>query len=167
MITPRSNVVRTALDAAAGAAVGAAATVPMSVVMLLVKRSGRMGELPPRRVTDEAIEAVDEAVEALEVDPPEPARKGLTALNHLAFGAAAGVPFAVAHRWLPSRVLREPLGVVYALGIWASAYLGWVPALGIMPSAERDRPGRPAGMIAAHLVYGAALGAGVRLLRRR
>ena len=151
---------RTALDAVTGAVVGAAATVPMIGLMLLAQKSGLMGELPPRRITDEALEAVD-------ADPSETTRTGLTALTHLGFGAAAGVPFAVAHRWLPTRIPRERLGVVYAMGIWASAYLGWVPALGIMPSAERDRPDRPASMIAAHVVYGAALGAGMRLLRRR
>lgn len=158
---------RSLLDAGVGAAVGAAATVPMTALMLLAQRSGLMGELSPRRITDDAVDAVDEAVDEAELDPSEPARKGLTALTHLGFGALAGVPFAVAHRWLPDSVRREPLGVVYALGIWASAYLGWVPALGIMPSAERDRPDRPASMVAAHVVYGAALGAGVRLLRRR
>lgn len=158
---------RVLLDVSAGAVVGAVATVPMSALMLAAQRAGLMGTQPPRRITDEAIEAVDDVVDGAEIDPPEPARRGLTALNHLGFGAAAGVPFVLLRRAFPTRVPPEAVGAVYALGVWASAYQGWVPALGIMPPADEDRPDRPASMIAAHLVYGSVLGAGVRLLRPR
>lgn len=158
---------RVLLDVSTGAAVGAVATVPMSALMLAAQRAGLMGTQPPRRITDEAIEAVDEVADEEDVNPSESTRRGLTALNHLGFGAAAGVPFVLLHRLLPTQVPREAVGAVYALGVWASAYLGWVPALGIMPPADEDRPDRPASMIAAHLVYGSVLGAGVRLLRPR
>jgi len=43
-------------------------------------------------------------------------------------------------------------------------YMGGLPALGIMPRADRDRPGRPQSMALAHIVYGGVLAA---LLRRR
>ncbi|MGJ7442897.1 DUF6789 family protein [Aquipuribacter sp. MA13-6] len=162
MVQPK----RALVDVLTGAAVGAAATLPMSALMLGAQRAGLMGTQPPRRVTDEAIEVVDDATDE-PVDPPETARRALTALNHLGFGAVAGAPFALLHRALPDRVPSEVAGAAYGLGVWASAYLGWVPALGIMPSAEDDRPDRPASMIAAHLVYGAVLGAGVRHLRPR
>lgn len=155
------------LDVAAGALAGAVATVPMSALMLAAQRAGLMGTQPPRRITDEAIEALDDADDDSEVNPSEGTRRGLTALNHLGFGASAGVPFALLHRVVPGPVPREAVGAVYALGVWASAYLGWVPALGIMPPADEDRPDRPVTMVAAHLVYGSALGAGVRLLRAR
>lgn len=155
---------RLLLDAAAGAVAGAAATVPMSLLMWGAQRAGWMGEQPPRKITDEAVEVADETVDA-DVDPPQPARQGLTALNHLAFGAVAGIPFALVHRLFPAPLARVPAGAAYGVGVWASAYLGWLPALGIMPPADRDRPGRPASMIAAHLVYGSVLSAGLRLLR--
>jgi hypothetical protein len=151
---------RLLLDASAGALAGAAATVPMSALMLASQRAGFMGELPPRRITDEALDAVD-------AHPTEPTRKGVTVLTHLGFGAAAGVPFALLHRSLPPGFPRPVTGMAYALGVWASAYLGWVPAMGIMPPADEDRPDRPVSMVAAHLVYGACLGAGMQLLRRR
>jgi hypothetical protein len=35
--------------------------------------------------------------------------------------------------------------------------MGWVPALGIMPRADRDRRDRQMVMLASHLVYGTAL----------
>lgn len=158
---------RALVDVSAGALVGAVATVPMTALMLTAQRLGLMGTQPPRRLTDAAIDVVHESMDDAPVDPPEPARRALTAITHLGFGAAAGVPFALGHRVLPARVPVEAAGAVYALGIWTSAYLGWVPALGVMPRADRDRPDRPASMIAAHLVYGSVLGAGLRLLRPR
>jgi hypothetical protein len=46
-----------------------------------------------------------------------------------------------------------------ALSVWALSYQGWVPALGILPPASRDQPGRQWTMVAAHVVYGVVLGA--------
>ena len=43
--------------------------------------------------------------------------------------------------------------------VYAVSYAGWVPALGALPPADRDRPSRQLVMAAAHLVYGAVLGA--------
>ena len=39
------------------------------------------------------------------------------------------------------------------------SYSGWLPALHLMPPPEQDRPGRQPSMVAAHVVYGAVLGA--------
>jgi hypothetical protein len=39
--------------------------------------------------------------------------------------------------------------------------------LSIMPPPSRDEPGRPLAMIAAHAVFGAALGAAHRLMPSR
>jgi len=48
------------------------------------------------------------------------------------------------------------------------SYMGWVPAVGLMPVATRDEPRRPVVMVLAHGVYGAVLGALVgRRSRRR
>ncbi|MCU1692974.1 MAG: hypothetical protein JWM64_2065, partial [Frankiales bacterium] len=74
----------------------------------------------------------------------------------LGFGAALGAVAAV----LPGRGPAQ--GVAVALAAYAASYQGWVPALGILPPATDDEPGRPAVMVAAHVVYGAVLG---RLLR--
>jgi len=49
--------------------------------------------------------------------------------------------------------------VLAASLVWFVSYQGWVPALGLLPPAHRDRPGRPATMLIAHWVYGATLGA--------
>ncbi len=79
---------------------------------------------------------------------------------HFAFGAGVGALFGVLHAQLPARVRRHPAlsGAAYATLVWAVSYQGWVPALGILPPATRDAPGRPATMLLAHWVYGATLG---------
>ncbi len=150
------------VDVAAGAVAGAAATLPMSVVMLLAQRLGLMGAQPPRRITDGGLGAVG-------AHPPGPARRALASLAHVGFGAAAGVPPVLLRRLLPGGARPHGLaaraaGAGYGLLVWASAYLGWVPAVGLMPPAHRDRRGRPASMVAAHVVYGWVLAAATERL---
>lgn len=146
------------LDAAAGALAGAVATAPMSGVMLVAQKVGLMGKQPPQKVTDAALGTA-------EADPPEPVRRGLALLAHFGVGAAMGAPFAMVLRALPRTVPGEVAGVGYGVGVWAAAYLGLVPALGIMPRADRDRPGRPGSMVLAHAVFGVCLAGVLRALR--
>lgn len=140
----------------AGAAAGALATVAMSALMLGAKRAGATGELPPERITRTAIDAVNAGPLG---DDEEDA---IAAAAHLGFGAVAGALFGLvteragAARGSPA--IAAAMGMTYATGIWLVSYQGWVPALGIMPPASSDRPGRVATMLAAHWVYGAALG---------
>jgi NAD(P)-dependent dehydrogenase (short-subunit alcohol dehydrogenase family) len=60
---------------------------------------------------------------------------------------------------LPGRFKTPGSGLLYGLGVWAVNYAGILPALGLMPPARHDRLGRPTSMLAAHLVFGAALAA--------
>lgn len=155
----RPRTLRTVTDAAAGAAAGTVATLPMSALMLLAQRLGLMGVQPPRRITDAALDTVGARA-------PERARRALTALDHLAYGAGTGAVFAVVQRAVPRAVPRPLLGAAHGLLVWAVSYAGWVPAAGIMPPAHRDRADRQSTMVAAHLVYGSVLGAlTARLLR--
>lgn len=125
----------------------------MTAVMLGAQRLGRLGRMPPARIADAGLDAAG-AEEA-----PAPVRRATTAALHLGFGAAAGALYA----WGSARLGRRgPLaGAAFGTAVWAASYAGWVPALGILPPPHRDRPGRPASMILAHWVYGAALDAGV------
>lgn len=147
-----------------GAMAGVLSTVAMSAVMLGAKRAGLTGELPPERITRRAIDAV--SAEPLD-DHTEDA---IAAVAHLGFGAGAGALFGllttpkVAARRSPA--IAALTGMLYATGIWLVSYQGWVPALGLMPPASGDRRGRVVTMLAAHWVYGAALGTLARLLRR-
>ena len=82
-----------------------------------------------------------------------------------AFGIGIGGVFGVMHRGI--RVHPVLGGIIFATLVWATSYQGWVPALGIMPPASRDEPGRPMTMVLAHWVYGAILGAVLQWCDRR
>jgi hypothetical protein len=147
-----------------GAVAGAIATIAMSAVMLGAKRAGITGELPPEKIARRAIEAVADE------PPTDHDERAAAAVAHVGFGAAAGAPFALLMTLNPvawrSAAFAACAGALYATGIWLVSYQGWVPALGIMPAASRDRRGRVATMLAAHWVYGATLGVLVAVLRR-
>lgn len=137
-----------------GALAGAVATIPMSAVMLALRK--QMGEQPPDVITTHA-------AHALGAEPTENQADALASVAHLAFGAVAGAGYAALPKWGPA-----PLrGVLTGLAIWSTAYQGLVPALRIMPPASEDQPKRPGVMIAAHVVYGGALGVLEQKLRQR
>lgn len=135
-----------------GIAGGVVGTLAMSAVMLLGQRAGLMGEQPPEKIAARVLDAAGQ-----EGGDPAP-RKALAALTHLGFGTATGALFGFLHRHLRLGIPAELHGAIFALGVWAVSYKGWLPALGIMPPPEHDRPGRPIIMILAHVVYGAVLG---------
>lgn len=145
-----------------GLAGGAIATVAMSAVMLGAQKAGLLGQMPPKKITNSMLGAL-----AIRRRTPEPAKKALAVLNHFAFGGACGALFGVATAVVRARagssaIVRDRrlsllAGVLYGSAIWATSYAGWVPAFGIMPRPENDRPGRPTSMVLAHWVFGAAL----------
>lgn len=135
-----------------GAAAGAVATVAMSGIMMAAQRSGLMGRHPPSEIVRAA------TGRKVRGKP----RSALAIATHLGFGAASGAAYAIATRPGRGPDPAPATGVIFGLGVWAVSYKGWVPALGILPPPRHDRPGRPAAMIAAHLVYGATLGGLVR-----
>jgi uncharacterized membrane protein YagU involved in acid resistance len=53
-------------------------------------------------------------------------------------------------------------GSLAGLAVWTGSYLGWVPALGILPPATEHPWRRNVMMIVAHLVWGMTLGAFVK-----
>ncbi len=124
----------------------------MSALMIGARRSGLLGRMPPEKITSRALDAAgfrrrDSRTQDL-----------LATILHFAFGGGAGALFAVG-----SKQVRPPLppalqGIFWGTAVWGVSYLGWVPALGIMPHAARDRPGRALTMLGAHWLYGAVLG---------
>ena len=146
MPAPRSAPLLT--DVLRGAVAGAAATAAMSALMLAAGRLGLMGRQPPEAIVRRTGRLVGS-------EPRGRAAQVLAAAAHLGFGAGTGA----AHALLPPT--RRPVlrGVLVSLGVYAGSYAGWVPALGALPAAERDRTDRQAVMAAAHVVYGAVLGA--------
>lgn len=135
-----------------GAAGGLAGTLAHSAVMLAGRALGLGGKLPPKAITDEL-------VESLGVDPGEHTRAGLAVVNHIAMGATTGALFGLVQ---PPMSRRKSMlaGAAYGLAVWVASYEGWVPhVLGALPRAHRDRWDRQAYLFAAHVAFGAALGA--------
>ncbi len=132
---------RTAERVARGAVAGGVATVAMSAVMLAGARL--VGRQPPEAIVDAAVARTTGS------SPPRDVTQLLAAAAHLGFGAALGAGYALLPRRVP--------GVSVALAVWVLSYEGWVPALGALPRASQDRAGRPAVMIAAHVVHGSVM----------
>jgi hypothetical protein len=131
-----------------GAAAGTLATALMSTVMVGARQLGHMGGMPPEKITAKALRRSG-------IRPSAAQQDALAILFHFGFGTAAGAAFGLV---APRRVVaRVPMGMTYGAAIWGISYMGWVPALGIMPRADRDRRDRQAVMLAGHLVYGTAL----------
>jgi uncharacterized membrane protein YagU involved in acid resistance len=111
--------------------------------------------LPPRLITEDVAERAG-------ADPVmhDTALTGATLAAHFGYGAATGALF-------PFIVRRYPLALVgpaYGLAVWAASYLGWIPALRILPPATRHPGERNALMLMAHVVWGAALAGASALL---
>jgi hypothetical protein len=137
-----------------GAAAGALATAPMSVTMLALQRwlPGRVREpLPPRAITQNLLDAAGAD------DAGEERTAAATLAGHFGYGALCGA--------LLAPLARGPgAGVACGLLVWAVSYLGLLPAARLFPSAT-DQPARQnVLMVAAHAVWGAALGL---VLRRK
>jgi hypothetical protein len=140
-----------------GGLAGAAATVPMSAVMLAAERLGLMGEHPPELITEQALDAAG-------IQPERKSGEALATAAHFGFGAMAGALFGIARESMDLPLPAVAQGVGYGLLVYTVSYFGWLPAADVMPRPDHDRPGRQPSMLAAHVVYGAALGA---LLARR
>ena len=138
-----------------GAAAGAIGTAGMSAWMLAAGRLGIMGEQPPDKIAGAALDAAGAH------GRNEETQDALASALHFAFGIGSGALFAALHRRLPFKVPAAFHGMLFGCLVWVTSYQGWLPALGIMPPASRDRPGRQPAMFVAHLIYGALLGAAV------
>ena len=138
---------------------GLAGTLAMSAVMLAAGRLGLMGEQPPDRMSGWLLAGVDPIHR-------EEKQDAVASALHLAIGASLGVVFAVLRRVLPA-VRRRGAGPVFGLGVWAAAYAGILPGIGLMPPPRRDRTDRQLSMVLAHLVFGAVLGLLTRSIGRQ
>jgi hypothetical protein len=132
-----------------GALAGFSATMAMTAAMRhLAPRLAPPDRypLPPREIT-----------ETISPARGERPLQTQTLLAHFGYGALTGAFFALLPR-------QRGAGVPYGVAVWALSYLGWIPALGILAPASRHPRERNLLMLAAHVVWGAALGAGLREL---
>jgi uncharacterized membrane protein YagU involved in acid resistance len=147
-----------------GAIAGLIATVPMTLFMLACHKRLPVSQrypLPPSLITQRAVWSL-----AAPVIPARMPNALSTLAAHFAFGALSGALFAA----VPAAMRRQcpvTTGIGYGLTVWAGSYLGWVPALRLMPAATQQPAARNAMMIAAHVVWGATLGLAIEAVRSR
>ena len=143
-----------------GAIAGTLATVPMTAIMMALYRSlpapGR-APLPPVQITAEVARRT-----GMRDELQGRRLVGGALAAHFGYGAATGAVFPLLFR---SRRHSLALGAAYGVGIWALSYLGWIPAARILEPATRHPPQRNFLMVAAHVVWGAALAGAWRLLQ--
>lgn len=142
-----------------GALCGAIATVPQSIPFLIARRIGAIRTPPPVQITDKVAERTDVL--------PQRGEGGFTPAllaAHFGYGASGGVLYAITRRFLPGSPAAT--GLVFGELVWAGSYLGYLPALALYPSPERDSRRRTLIMIAAHAVYGIVLGTVEARLRK-
>ena len=156
---PPSVLDATAPRAVVGAIAGFIATEAMTVAAAeMFRRLPRheLSPLPPREITDQLFRFFGNSA------PSNSARVAATLVNHFAFGAAAGAVYYLLPKWLRT----PPSSVGYACVVWAGSYFGWVPMFNFLAPASRHPARRNALMVAAHLVWGAALWSSGELLAR-
>lgn len=151
--------------AAVGAGAGVVATATMSVLMVASRKARLTPQLPPGRIAEDA------ATVAMGSPPTHEEEQAIATAAHFGFGAAMGALFGLVYAALswPGAAAATGLGLLFGNVVYLLSYQGWVPALGIMPPASRDHPGRVATMLLGHWVYGGVLGAVTAVLvsRRR
>jgi len=138
-----------------GTLAGFAATLPMTIFMLVTQRflpKRQQYELPPEMITKELAHRAH-----VRHHLNKQLILGATTASHFGYGAAMGAAYAPLQKRVPLPAIAQ--GVLYGLLVWAASYLGLLPALGISASGHKEPVRRNLMMIAAHVVWGASMGA--------
>lgn len=146
-----------------GAIAGAVATLFHTAVMFaLHQRLSRAARapLPPVEITSEVAKRA--GLDKLQHGA------GLTVATiatHFGYGAAAGMLYAP----IAARVHQKHIGagIAYGIIVWVLSYLGWIPALRILPPAMRQPAQRNVMMVLGHVAWGAGLAGIYALLQQR
>lgn len=137
----------------AGAISGLTATAPMTIAMESMFRdlpAIQRHPLPPRVIAVSILKRLD-ANHRMHESP----KVNFSLVAHFGYGASVGAVYgAVARQAFPG-ILG---GIAFGVGVFASCYLGWLPAAGLHRSAARMPTERLLLMLAAHVIWGGVLG---------
>src|SRR5947209_12443092 len=145
---------QTSLSWLRGALAGFIATAPMTVFMLITQRflpKGQQYELPPELIIKELAHRAH-----VRWHMSKTLILVVTLLSHFGYGAAMGTLYSPLDKKLPLPAVVK--GVVFGVVVWACSYFGLLPLMGISESAHREPGRRNLMMVAAHLVWGSAMG---------
>lgn len=133
---------------------GAIATIPMTMAMNSMHKHLPIMEsypLPPRKITKNVSKEI-----GLWRHLSKKQKDLLTVIGHYSYGAFTGsIYFPFIQKLNLPKIAG---GITFGLLVWGVSYLGWLPASGLYPSAKRTPLKRNLLMIAAHIIWGAALG---------
>ncbi|MGI8551140.1 MAG: DUF6789 family protein [Dehalococcoidia bacterium] len=130
-----------------GSFAGFAGTGLMTVVMAAERQAHLFRRPAPAEVTEQAEKKLN-----LRQHLSEPAFQASWLGAHFGFGISFGAGYALVRPLLPDSPILA--GLIWGGGIWATSYLGVLPALGLHPSPDDDSRSRTAVMIATHAIYG-------------
>lgn len=143
---------------AVGAVAGLVGTVAIQALMG-ASQKWLPSTMPPIR-QDPGEFMVDRVEDALPDAVSEPIPSVLETAAARALGLGYGMAFGALYAVLrPRGWPRLGDGAVLGLAAWAAGYLGWLPALGLMPPVWKQRPAQVLVPIADHVVYGLATAA--------
>jgi len=144
-----------------GAWAGLLATSAMTIGLFVIHQN-KFGPLPPARLTENA------TPDALEPNSPD-RRAHWTMLSHFGFGIVMAEMYTALNRLAkPERIPNSALrGAAFGLLVWTGSYLGWIPALGLRPSAKKLTRSQNLMMVGTHVIWGATLGYTEEVLRQR
>lgn len=149
-----------ALSLVKGAAAGFIGTGPMTVFMLLTQRflpKGQRYTLPPEIITQELAHRAH-----VRHHMNKQAILSATMVSHFGYGATMGLLYSPLEKLVPLPSMLK--GVIFGVFVWAASYLGLLPLIGMSESGQKEPARRNLMMIAAHIVWGAAMGAVAKLL---
>lgn len=147
-----------------GAAAGLIATLPMTIFMQTVWLQlprREMHPLPPRQITRRLLRR-----SGTQGRVNHRTETALTLFLHFLFGAGAGAMYAILAERLPGQ-RDEVKGTFAGASLWTGSYLGWIPALGILPPATQQPWRMNLLMIVAHFVWGFSWGVLTRMFSSR
>ena len=123
--------------------------------------------MPPIR-QDPGEFMVEQAEEALPTETrgqiPVVAETAAAKSLALGYGVTAGMLYAALR---PDAGDLMVDGVALGVGTWAAGYLGWMPALGLMPPITEQDPAEVIGPIIQHVLFGIVTVAIYQWLRER
>jgi uncharacterized membrane protein YagU involved in acid resistance len=131
-------------------------TISMLVGWRLLPRREKY-PVPPRLITEKMTERV-----GVENRLDEKELTGLTILSHFGYGAVFGAIYALFDQRVPRRSSLK--GALFGVALWVGSYLGWFPAMNILPPATQQPWRRNLLMIIAHVIWGVTLGEVTRKL---
>lgn len=132
---------------------GLLATGPMTLAMFALQRqlpASQKSPLPPATLTSQITETVG-IDQRLNLNR----REDLTMISHFGYGAACGLLYALGLKKFKASPLLK--GSLFGLGVWATSYMGWIPAFSLRANAYNMPAKRNGLMVLAHLVWGASL----------